>query len=76
METLPTNRFVQNHAVGSVLGRKGAALCIDAKHDKRLVARIADGAPPCWSHPHNRAFTNREDLAVDLEFALARERKK
>ena len=75
METLPTNRFVQNHAVGSVLGRKGAALVLDAKHDKRLAARIADGTPPGRSYPHDRTFTDREDLAVDLEFTLAREKE-
>ena len=75
MKALPADRIVQNHTVGSVLGRKAPALVLYAEHDKCLAARIADGAPPGRSYPHDRTFPDREDLAVDLEFTLAREKE-
>lgn len=70
---LPLDRAGQDMAVGGIVGGERAGAILHAEHDERFAAVVAHGAPALGSHAHDRPLPDREDGAVDLEFAAARE---
>lgn len=72
---LPLYRFIENVSVGGILGGECVAAILHAKHHKGLGAVVAHAAAAVGGHAHYGSFLNREDIAVNLELALASEKE-
>ena len=53
---LPLYLFVQNNAIGSILGSKGFATILHAEHQQRFCAIVANRALAGWSHSYHAAL--------------------
>ena len=70
---LPFDGLVEDVAVGGILGCECVAAILYAEHHEGFGAVVANAAATVGGHADNRAFTDREDLAVDLKLSAAPE---
>ena len=71
--TLPHYGLCENLSIGSILGRKGVLLVLDAEHNQRLIADVAHRTLGRGCNLHNATLRNGDNLAIDLHLALALE---
>ena len=70
---LPLDGLVEYIAVSGIFVCKSIASVLHADHYERLRAVVAHRALTGRSDAYDRAFFDREDVAVDLKFAFAGE---
>ncbi len=72
---LPFHRFLQQVAIGGILGREGSGPILDAEHHERFRAVVSHRATPGRRDPHDRTLADGKDLAVDLKFTASAQKE-
>lgn len=72
---LPFHRVRQDIPIRRILGRERISPILHAQHHQRFRPVVAHRATTLGSHTHHAPFLDRENLAIDLELTLARQKK-